>query len=127
MSKKAEALLAKLTSMGIPAKQLTGTHHDMVMGECEVRYRRVSDGKEVVAKEDLVWSDEDEYEPVHLSTYIWEEGNFSCDCNRESFFHDALGIPRELQPNNGCNGHNNNYQVEIKDWTGKVIYSDIKL
>lgn len=123
MSKEAEVLLAKLTVMGIPAHQLTSPHDSMVMTECDVRIRRVSDGKEVLYKDDLIWSDD--YEEPQLCTFIWEEGNFSCDCNRESFFYDAMNIPRDKQPDNGCNTGENEFQVEIKDWTGKVIYSDI--
>ena len=26
------------------------------------------------------------------STFIWEEGNFSCDCNRELFFAEAIDV-----------------------------------
>jgi len=25
--------------------------------------------------------------------YLWEEGNFSCDCNRSSLFGQARGLP----------------------------------
>lgn len=121
MSKEAEVLLAKLTAMGIPAKQLTGPHHDMVMSECDIRMRRVADGKEVTFKDDLVWSDDDD--ELKLSTYIWEEGNFQCTCNRGRFFDRALKIPEEEIPDYKCG--DDEYLVEIKDWTGKVIYSDI--
>lgn len=29
---------------------------------------------------------------VHPDTHVWEEGNYSCDCNREIFFGRANGV-----------------------------------
>lgn len=35
---------------------------------------------------------EGEWEDMHDLFLIWSEGNFSCDCNRESFFLRTRGI-----------------------------------
>jgi hypothetical protein len=35
-------------------------------------------------------------DPDHLGefgAYVWREGNFACDCNREQFFLSRLGRP----------------------------------
>ena len=35
----------------------------------------------------------DEWENEESLTYIWEEGNYACDCNRRLFLCRALGRP----------------------------------
>ena len=52
------------------------------------KIRKNDTGEIREGKEDVLW-DEDENEP-HL--WIWEEGNFSCDCNRELFFNRYGGV-----------------------------------
>jgi len=121
MSKEAESLLARLTAMGIPARQWSAPHDSCVATECEVRMRRVSDGKEVIMKEDILWSDD--YGEPELSTHIWEEGNYSCTCNRGTFFDRTCGIPEEEIPDYQCG--DDEYLVEIKDWEGKIIFSEL--
>lgn len=58
-----------------------------------------------------------EYE-VTPDDYLWSEGNYSCDCNRDIFFKQGTDEPE----NHGCGM--NKYWVEIKDENEKVIYSD---
>jgi hypothetical protein len=47
---------------------------------------------ETAAFEDCtsIWLDSDGY----TNDFMWSEGNYSCDCNRQLFFTDALGKPR---------------------------------
>lgn len=60
-------------------------HHKFDWVEISVHLRRVSDGLERVYKTDGVLMDD----KTNLSTWIWEEGNYSCDCNRYLFFQRA--------------------------------------
>ena len=120
MSTEAEILLAKLIEKGIPAYQWKPPHDSCVATECDVRIKRLSDGKEVIYKEDMLWSDD--YNELELSTFIWSDGNYSCTCNRGTFFDRACGVPEDEIPDYKCG--DGDYFVEIKDWRGEVIYSD---
>lgn len=53
---------------------------------------------------------------------IWEEGNFSCDCNRELFFDEAGGDENESNEEPTCG--NTRYSVNIKRLSGEVIYKE---
>ena len=59
------------------------------------------------------WEEEENFDP-----YIWEEGNYSCDCNREAWF-EGEGISGEY----ACSDYRFSIQIERKD-TGAVIYSE---
>jgi hypothetical protein len=62
----------------------------------------------------IMWEGEDG-EDGRWNTWIWEEGNFSCDCNRASFFGDD----DEIQCSDG------RYSVNIVDpETGEVLYRE---
>lgn len=53
--------------------------------------------------------------------FIWEEGNFSCDCNRELFFRRAGERPEIDNPECG----DTRYRIQIKDAaTGEVLYDE---
>lgn len=57
--------------------------------------------------------------PFHQSW--WEEGNASCDCNREIFFYKAKGLeePEECECSEG------KYSVRLHDAdTGELLYTD---
>ena len=63
------------------------------------------------------------YEPSvgDLSRFIWEEGNYRCDCNRALFFARAMGDedPGELT----CG--ESRYMIRIRSpQTQRVIYTD---
>jgi hypothetical protein len=54
------------------------------------------------------------------SCFIWEEGNYSCDCNRALFFHDRSDEAWEQECNDVL------YAVRIIDnRTGKVVYDEL--
>jgi hypothetical protein len=65
--------------------------HDPPHNTCDwvkidVYIRRASDGVERIYHTDGILEEDNET----LATYIWEEGNFSCDCNRYLFFQRAV-------------------------------------
>jgi len=54
-------------------------------------------------------------------TFIWEDGNYSCDCNRYLFFQRALDEPEDedFECSDG------KYRVDwIKDEQGKILYQE---
>lgn len=52
--------------------------------------------------------------------FIWGEGNFACDCNREIFFCDAAG---EDDSNRHCGHEAYSVRVTAVD-DGRLIYQD---
>lgn len=74
--------------------------------------------KEVVSGE--VATCFEEYEDDLLALYQWEEGNYSCDCNRILFFARALGFPDIFDAPCG----DEKYKVRLTDVNGEVLYSE---
>jgi hypothetical protein len=82
-----------------------------------IHIRRNSDGKIV----DLPWRS---YWPEHppwgdSDEYIWSDGNYGCDCNREIFWCRATG---EDDTGRGCG--ESAYSIRITDPQGEVLYQD---
>jgi hypothetical protein len=65
--------------------------------------------------------DDWETDPV----FIWSDGNFSCNCNRDLFFWRAKGIEPEDDEECGCLDYEN-YRVNWmrNDETGNIIYEE---
>lgn len=87
---------------------------------CKVHIRRVSDG--LVRVYDLEWCIDFE-----SPEYIWEEGNFKCDCNRHLFFEYAAGRESmteiEQDPGYGCSsGRFKIDKIELED--GSIVYKE---
>ena len=83
-----------------------------------VRIIRMADGEAVEYADTLYQTDD------YDGTFIWSEGNFSCDCNRHSFFQRALNLPEDDDV--PCS--EGKYMVDwIKDETGKILYSESKI
>jgi len=81
----------------------------------KLEIRRNADG--VVATE--VWKDWD------FNVYWWEEGNASCDCNREDFFLRAQGESMD-DHDSDCGG--SRYSVRCTDAdTGLVLYDEFDI
>lgn len=60
------------------------------------------------------------------STYIWEEGNYSCDCNRSLFFEYALHPDRAMDSiESPCGDGKFSVEVLIAE-TGEVYYSEFE-
>jgi len=80
-----------------------------------VSITRLSDSKTVEFEQEL-YQDLPDYDGI----YIWEDGNYSCDCNRALFFARAAS---EDEPNETC-GHRQ-YKVNwIKNSMGEVLCSE---
>jgi hypothetical protein len=56
-----------------------------------------------------------------VSLYIWKEGNYSCDCNRELMFERAKGTPED-ELNTTCG--KGKYLVNIFTTKGKQIHTE---
>ena len=57
----------------------------------------------------------------NYNEYMWREGNYSCDCNRELFFYRAKGIDKwdKVKCSEG------RYRVWVSD-NGKNVYDEIE-
>lgn len=78
---------------------------------CLVTIRRNKDGKTVRFADRL-----------HEATeYMWSEGNFSCDCNRELFFFRELGLN---DPDDTICGESA-YSVRIATQDGRILYDEL--
>jgi hypothetical protein len=52
--------------------------------------------------------------------FIWEDGNYACDCNRARFFDEAAGVTRENYDHVPCTGKR--YHIVITQ--GDLTYQD---
>ncbi len=85
---------------------------DVTLVPVDVTIRRVVDGIERVHQTDL-WQ-QNHYD----GTFMWEDGNYSCDCNRAIFF----GEPEEAE---ACS--DGRYLVKVVDRkTGYVWYNELE-
>lgn len=56
-----------------------------------------------------------------IDPYIWEEGNFACDCNRESFFCQAASVDEPEEPK--CS--DDRFAVNLENpATGEIFYRE---
>jgi len=60
-------------------------------------------------------------EENEVSTWIWEEGNFACDCNRGLFFFRSKGLPYD----GGC-GHDSFSVNLINPVDGQVFFREFQ-
>lgn len=88
-----------------------------------VRIRRNSDGRVASFHTSVAR----EYAPNQEDGYfMWEEGNYACDCNRYIFFCEAVGEPEdedEESPNHLC-GSSRYSVLDITFEDGQVFYPD---
>lgn len=81
-----------------------------------VEVRRNSDGVVHRYNSGLTWH----------GPFIWEEGNFCCNCNRHLFFLWAVGED-EPEDDDGFPCGDSAYSVRITDMTGTELYSDFEV
>jgi hypothetical protein len=71
-----------------------------------------------------VYDDKDEWH----GDYIWDEGNYSCDCNRHLFFQWAAGVDTDvLDDEDPLVDHpcsTDHYSVRITTPEGVLLYED---
>lgn len=83
--------------------------------DIDVHMRRVADGQTRVFRHNALRDDDEPWSP-----FIWEEGNFSCNCNRGQFF---AGAGNEDDPNHECG--DGMYLVRIvRVSDGEVLYDE---
>ena len=81
---------------------------------CRISLTRVSDGK-------TVEYEQDDY-GYGTTRFIYEDGNYSCNCNRHLFFTEAEGHRDDTEMN--CVDYPK-YRVNwIKEPEGEIIYSE---
>lgn len=73
--------------------------------------RRNVDG--VIRKSNITWD--------YWGDFIWEEGNFSCDCNRAAFFAEAEGEDGPEDPPCGDNA----FSVMLTTMDGYPLYNEL--
>jgi hypothetical protein len=78
-----------------PTRKVDSDRHDFLITDVVVRLRRNADG---VIREHMDWLLVEAAGQVP-NTYIWEGGNYQCDCNRGNFFARYGG---EEEPNLDC-------------------------
>jgi hypothetical protein len=79
----------------------------------QVEIKHVASGKMV--------TDFQEFDDDMLAIYQFEDGNYSCDCNRAIFFARAMGLPEDYNVPCGDGG----YLVRLIDCAnGDVIYGE---
>jgi predicted dehydrogenase len=66
-------------------------------------------------KDELYWGNW--YQDEEPSTYIWEDGNYSCDCNRYLFFQR---VKNENEDNEECGDEL--YSVNLKNPKNEEIF-----
>lgn len=75
---------------------------------------------------DIDTEDIEEWQDSWQSTYsfIWEEGNFACDCNRALFFERAKTGDQAAWPETPCG--NDLYKLDklVVRETGEIVYSE---
>ena len=81
--------------------------------QLKVEIRRNSDG--VIAEE--VWPN------WEYNTFWWEDGNASCDCNRELFFLRARKENDDIET--VCGGDRFNVRLSNAE-TGEVLYNEFQ-
>lgn len=98
------------------------------MGDAALKEDGMEDGgmsylveiEHVPTKEVRVWESGIEWDD-ESGVFLWEEGNFSCDCNRSRFFHEAGG---EDAPSDQPCGYVLFRIVSIKSQSGELLYSE---
>jgi len=93
-------------------------HNDLLWVKTIARILWTKTGEVRDCHEHSIWDDKDGEQEV--STYIWEEGNYRCSCNRHLFFARAGGHPTE---NTSC-GWDDEYLVNLYADKGKLLYQE---
>ncbi len=99
--------------------KMTPPHDKDIWVKCLVKYRNNETGEAREAFENLIW--EEEFEEK-LCLYIWQEGNFSCDCNRYLFFQRAKG---EDEIDDDCKCGHSKFDIQIYNpLNGELLYNE---
>lgn len=89
---------------------------------CWIDIRRNADG--VVRRyyePDLVWHAGDSH-----PEFIWEEGNFACDCNRDLFFGRSVDPDYDRDDDESARCGRERYSIRIVDGRDHILYDEWK-
>lgn len=56
--------------------------------------------------------------------FIWKDGNFACDCNREMFWLQAIGVDTDAMDDEEFQCSHCRYTIWIIDEDGKILYDE---
>ena len=84
----------------------------------DVQLRRNDSGEIRVKRNWMIFDPEDGEQP---NTFMYEEGNYACDCNRHLFFHRANGVEPDDERPCGDTAYSVNL-INPKD--GRVFYRE---
>lgn len=68
----------------------------------------------------------DEYFDGEMSLWAYEQGNYSCDCNRSLFFEYAHGVSPQDADMAECSNSENVYRIDSIFWDGSFWLSELK-
>lgn len=109
-----------LRDAGLPAMEVfagTGDIQIMII----VTIRKNETGEAVTFDDYILWRPDDGDE---IRTFIWEEGNYSCDCNREIFFEREMGRDLDFEPECCTDGR---FSVSLANkFEGRVFYTELE-
>lgn len=80
----------------------------------------VKTGETALYRDDYDNTGSDMFSAEECIEYMWSEGNYACDCNRELFFAAAKGLP---EPDYRCGDGRFAVRV-VERGTDRVIYED---
>jgi len=85
---------------------------------CLIEIKDLSSGETRFSTSDLIEGDEKGIP----SLYIYQDGNFSCDCNRGLFFGRSVGIEPDEET---CCG-DDRYSLNVYSIGGEIIYKEFE-
>jgi hypothetical protein len=77
-------------------------------------------GERAVYRDDYEWHDQPEYPAADTIEFLWGEGNYSCDCNRNIFFNIATGRTGDR----ACGDDRFTVEKIVERGTDRVLYSE---
>jgi len=98
--------------------KLSPPHDNCDWVKTNVHIRKNATGEIRKYEDTGIWNEEEQ----ELATYIWEEGNFSCDCNRQLFWWRANKENDEGETSCG----ENKFSVNIYSTKGKLVYKEFE-
>lgn len=89
-----------------------------------LRIRQISTGKEVDFHDEMKPWDDD---PTGYSAieFLFQDGNYGCDCNRELFFLEAQNLPTDASMDSDMCGHTKYFCKATIDETGQVVFDEL--
>lgn len=75
---------------------------------------------DTTTSETRTFDDDGAFDADGFQDYLWEGGNYACDCNRALLFARARGDVEDVEHPCG----DSRFTVEITDPTGALLYDD---